>query len=80
QILDHQTYPQPVKTLLAELRVATSLRTATLKCAGDLTVQLQGDGPLSLAVSNGNNQQQMRGVARVQGDLPDNADLKTLVG
>ncbi len=29
---------------------------------------------------NGNNQQQMRGVARVQGDIPDNADLKTLVG
>ena len=29
---------------------------------------------------NGNNQQQMRGVARVQGDVPENADLKTLVG
>ncbi len=29
---------------------------------------------------NGNNQQQMQGVARVQGDVPENADLKTLVG
>lgn len=80
QILDNHTYPQPVKTVLAELLVATSLLTATLKFAGDITVQLQGDGPLSLAVINGNNQQQMRGVARVQGDIPDNADLKTLVG
>ena len=35
---------------------------------------------MSLAVINGNNQQQMRGVARVQGDVPENADLKTLVG
>lgn len=80
QILDNHNYPQPVKNVLAELLVATSLLTATLKFAGDITVQLQGDGPLSLAVINGNNQQQMRGVARVQGDIPDNADLKTLVG
>lgn len=80
QILANHQYPQPVKTLLAELLVATSLLTATLKFAGDITVQLQGDGPMSLAVINGNNQQQLRGVARVQGDVPDNADLKTLVG
>lgn len=65
---------------MGELLVATSLLTATLKFAGDITVQLQGDGPMSLAVINGNNQQQMRGVARVQGDIPENADLKTLVG
>lgn len=80
QILENHNYPLPVKTLLGELLVATSLLTATLKFAGDITVQLQGDGPMSLAVINGNNQQQMRGVARIQGDIPENADLKTLVG
>ncbi|WP_253381405.1 Hsp33 family molecular chaperone HslO [unidentified bacterial endosymbiont] len=80
QILDNHNYPLPVKNLLGELLVATSLLTATLKFAGDITVQLQGDGPMTLAVINGNNQQQMRGVARVQGDIPENADLKTLVG
>ena len=80
QILANHNYPLPVKTLLGELLVATSLLTATLKFAGDITVQLQGDGPMTLAVINGNNQQQMRGVARVQGDVPENADLKTLVG
>ncbi|VDZ53462.1 Hsp33-like chaperonin [Citrobacter freundii] len=77
QILENHTYPQPVKNVLAELLVATSLLTATLKFAGDITVQLQGDGPLSLAVINGNNNQQMRGVARMQGDIPEDADLKT---
>ena len=71
---------EAVKNVLAELLVATSLLTATLKFAGDITVQLQGDGPLSLAVINGNNNQQMRGVARMQGDIPEDADLKTLVG
>ncbi len=29
---------------------------------------------------NGNNQQQLRGVARVQGEIADDADLKTMVG
>lgn len=80
QIPANHSYPQPVKTVLSELLVATSLLTATLKFAGDITVQLQGDGPLSLAVINGNNQQQLRGVARVQGEIPEGADLKTLVG
>lgn len=80
QVLANHSYPQPVKNVLAELLVATSLLTATLKFAGDITVQLQGDGPMSLAVINGNNHQQLRGVARVQGEIPENADLKTLVG
>ncbi|WP_246764579.1 Hsp33 family molecular chaperone HslO, partial [Cronobacter sakazakii] len=80
QILENHDYPMPVKTLLGELLVATSLLTATLKFAGDITVQLQGDGPMTLAVINGNNRQQMRGVARVQGDVPADASLKTLVG
>ncbi|WP_330984997.1 MULTISPECIES: Hsp33 family molecular chaperone HslO [Enterobacterales] len=80
QVLENHNYPQPVKNVLAELLVATSLLTATLKFAGDITVQLQGDGPMSLAVINGNNNQQLRGVARVQGDIPADADLKTLVG
>ena len=63
QILENHDYPQPVKNVLAELLVATSLLTATLKFDGDITVQLQGDGPMNLAVINGNNNQQMRGVA-----------------
>ncbi|WP_054177876.1 Hsp33 family molecular chaperone HslO [Trabulsiella odontotermitis] len=80
QILANHNYPQPVKNVLSELLVATSLLTATLKFAGDITVQLQGDGPMTLAVINGDNNQQLRGVARVQGDVPEDASLKTLVG
>ena len=78
-VKDHD-YPQPVQELLAELLVATSLMTATLKFEGDITVQLQGDGPLSMAVINGNNHQQLRGVARVRGDIAANSTLKQMVG
>ncbi len=78
-VKDHD-YPQPVQELLAELLVATSLMTATLKFEGDITVQLQGDGPLSMAVINGNNHQQLRGVARVRGDIAADSTLKQMVG
>ena len=80
QILENHTYPQPVKTVLAELLVATSLLTATLKFEGSITVQLQGDGPVRLAVINGDNNQQLRGVARYEGELPSDGKLQSLIG
>ncbi|NLJ93060.1 MAG: Hsp33 family molecular chaperone HslO [Aeromonadales bacterium] len=80
QILSAQDYPQPIKRLLGELLTATSLLTATIKFEGHITVQLQGDGPVSLAVINGDNHQQLRGVARWEGELPDSASLGDLVG
>lgn len=80
RILTNHDYPATVQTLLGEMLVATSLLTATLKFSGDITVQLQGDGPLKLAVINGNHQQQMRGVARLQGDIAPGSSLKEMVG
>lgn len=79
-ILSGHDYPQPVQQILGELLVATSLLTATLKFDGDITVQLQGDGPLNLAVINGNNRQEMRGVARMQGEIAEGSSLKEMVG
>ncbi|QIZ49609.1 Hsp33 family molecular chaperone HslO [Dickeya zeae] len=79
-MLANHDYPVPVKNLLGEMLVATSLLTATLKFSGDITVQLQGDGPLKLAVINGNHQQQMRGVARLQGDIAADSSLHDMVG
>lgn len=75
-----QEYPAAVRALLGELLVATSLLTATLKFEGSITVQLQGKGPVSLAVINGDHQQQLRGVARWSGDLPTEAGLHSLIG
>lgn len=80
QLLNNHHYPPAVQTLLGEVLVATSLLTATLKFAGDITVQLQGDGPLKLLVINSNHQQQLRGVARLAGDVPEQASLTDLLG
>ncbi|QIQ22375.1 Hsp33 family molecular chaperone HslO [Zophobihabitans entericus] len=79
-MLDGHDYPAPVQKLLGDLLTATCLLTATIKFEGDIAVQIQGDGPLSLAVINGNNHQDMRGVARVTGEITDKMTLKEMVG
>lgn len=80
QIISSKEYPAPVQQLLGELLVATSLLTATLKFEGSITVQLQGDGPVKLAVINGDHDQKMRGVARWEGDVPAAGSIHDLIG
>jgi molecular chaperone Hsp33 len=80
QIIASHDYPTPVQTLLGELLVATTLLTATLKFEGSITLQLQGDGPVSLAVINSNHQQKVRGVARWQGTVPEKESISQLMG
>ncbi|WP_171766525.1 Hsp33 family molecular chaperone HslO, partial [Shigella sonnei] len=75
----HQ-YPKAVQNLLGEMLVATSLLTAIMKFEGTITVQIQGDGPLKLAVVNGNEKQQLRALARTQAEIADNASLSEMIG
>lgn len=79
EILGEHQYPEAVKSLLGELLVATCLLTATLKFEGEIAVQLQGDGPVKYAVINGDHQQNMRGIARLQGDIQGDS-VRELVG
>ncbi|WP_101776370.1 Hsp33 family molecular chaperone HslO [Pasteurella oralis] len=78
--LNTHQYPQVIQNLLGEMMVATSLLTATLKFEGDITVQVQGDGPLKLALVNGNDQQQIRALARLQSEVRGEMSLVQLVG
>ncbi|MEE2025419.1 Hsp33 family molecular chaperone HslO [Alkalimonas mucilaginosa] len=79
QMLQNHNYPYPVKQLLAEMVAATSLLTATLKFEGDISVQLQGNGPIRYATVNGSDQQVFRGVVRLQSEVQGEG-LKALVG
>jgi molecular chaperone Hsp33 len=65
QVMAGHNYPEGVQALLAELMAATCLLTATLKFEGEITVQLQGDGPVAYMAINGDHQQKMRGIARL---------------
>lgn len=78
-MLQGHDYPFPVKQLLAEMVAATSLLTATLKFEGEISVQLQGDGPVRYATVNGTDQQVFRGVARLQSEIQGEG-LRALVG
>lgn len=81
ETLNTHQYPTAVQNLLGEMLVATSLLTATLKFEGTITVQIQGgEGPLKLAVVNGNDKQQIRGLARIDGEITDDATLQQMVG
>ena len=64
-IIKNHQYPVGVRLLLGELLAGTCLLTATLKFEGDITVQLQGDGPVGYMSVNGDHNQQMRGIAKV---------------
>lgn len=79
-ILGHH-YPAPVQRLLGELMAATSLLTATLKFEGRISIQIQGDGPVNFIAVNGSHHQELRGIARVRSEIPDDLnDLRTLMG
>ncbi|WP_114785860.1 Hsp33 family molecular chaperone HslO [Vibrio tetraodonis] len=80
RIISSKEYPTPLKILLGELLVSATLLTATLKFEGSITMQLQGDGPVSLAVINGDNDQKVRGVARWEGDIKDDASIHDMMG
>ena len=79
EIIKKHDYSTEVANLVGELLVATNLIAATLKFAGKITVQLQGDGPVSLAVINANQDQQVRGTARFEGDTAG-LSFKQLIG
>ncbi|MBQ4834173.1 Hsp33 family molecular chaperone HslO [Pseudoalteromonas sp. MMG010] len=79
EMVAKHNYPEPVKALLGELLVATCLLTATLKFEGEIAVQLQGDGPVKYAVINGDDKQNMRGIARMQSDV-NGSTVKQLIG
>ncbi|MCK8046392.1 MULTISPECIES: Hsp33 family molecular chaperone HslO [Shewanella] len=80
EVISAHDYPLAIQKVLGELMASTSLLTATLKFSGDISIQLQGDGPVSLAVINGNNLQQLRGVSRWDGEIADDASLQQMFG
>lgn len=61
---EYTDYPAPVRQLLGEAATAAVLLAATLKFEGELTLQLQGDGPVGLLVAQCTHEFKLRAVAR----------------
>lgn len=70
-LLEGRGYPPVVRALLGETLAAAVLLSATLKYAGKLSLQVQGDGPLSLLVVEATAARTLRGVAHWSGVVPE---------
>jgi molecular chaperone Hsp33 len=73
-LLRSASYPQPVSELLAQMASAASLLSATLKFEGEISLQIQGKGPVSYAVVDATHSLTFRGVARWDENLPQLPD------
>lgn len=69
-VLSRHDYPAPIRELLGHTFAATALLGATLKGQGSLTMQIQGQGPVSLLLAQWDAQGYFRGLARYK-DQPD---------
>ena len=82
RMIEHQDLPAVVKRLLGELTAAAVMLAAGLKFKGALVVQLQGDGPVKLALVVVRTGLLVRATAqlRVPAEaVSDTADFKSLV-
>lgn len=59
-------YPEPVARLLGEMTAAAALLAANIKFAGNLILQVYGDGPLKLAVVECQPDLRLRATAKVR--------------
>jgi molecular chaperone Hsp33 len=70
EMLARQAYPPAVRSLLGEAMAACVLLASTLKFDGLLTLQVQGEGELSLLVVQCGSDLTVRGLAKWHGDDP----------
>jgi molecular chaperone Hsp33 len=76
----HQHYPASVEALLGEAVAASALLAATLKFRGTLTLQLAGDGLVSLLVAQCTHDLSIRAVAHAPESITGEPDFRDLVG
>jgi molecular chaperone Hsp33 len=78
-VLARHDYPLPVRQVLGELLAAGALLAATLKFNGSIILQIQGAGPLTLAVVECTSERTLRATAQWEGDLHGDT-LAQLIG
>lgn len=68
-IIEQHDYPKPIRKLLGEALCVAGLLSAIIKFNGRLTVQFRGKGRLKLLLAQCDNQFNMRGLAKWDGNL-----------
>lgn len=63
-VIEHHDYPEAVREVLGEATAAAVLLAGSLKFEGQLTLQVQGPGPMYLLVAQCSHRKAIRAVAR----------------
>ena len=79
-VLDAHPYPNAVREPLGEALAAVALLAATIKFDGSLIVQAQGSGPIRTLVVQATSARTLRGLARWEGEVPEDGDLASRFG
>ncbi len=80
-ILSRHKYEEPVSEVLAQSMTAALLFSAMIKYNGIFTLQLQGDGPVDLVVSDVTSNGELRGYAKMVRPIPEgDTDVGMLLG
>ena len=72
-------YPLAVQQLLGEMAAAGVLMQSNIKFDGALILQIQGDGPVKLAVVEVNADMSLRATATLTAEVAGNASLSSMV-
>jgi len=70
-------YPEPVAALLLEVQALTALLASALKYEGIFTLQIQGDGPVSLLVADASSEGDLRAYAKFDPEALEQAAATT---
>lgn len=73
QALEKHNYPKVIRRVLGEMMAAASVLAANLKFEGRLILQAQGEGDVTLLMAECNHNQELRAIARFEGELPEEA-------
>lgn len=72
-------YPAPIRKILGEALAAVSLLATTIKFSGSLILQINATAPMHLLVVQATSDNTVRGLARWNKEIPDNADFQDLL-
>lgn len=85
QILKNNDLPFSVQQLLGEMSVAACLMSGRLKFDGQLSIQAQGNGPVSMIMAECSHHASVRSIARLNDDvdpacLGEAPDIRSMLG
>lgn len=77
--LENHNYPPVIRKVLGEMMAASVILSANLKFEGRLILQAQGSGNVTMLMAESNHQQQVRSIARFDGEVPADATFTELL-